>query len=370
MAGLEDVKVPPLEGQSLLERAGDLPLYKFLGLSFEKLEADLVVAKMLITDQHVQALGSLHGGVFSILVEGLGSAGALMASPQRAVGLEVSCSHFSEAPVGTCLVATGKPLYGGRTVQVWEVRVEEDIRSQLFESHVDTSEITVKDNKVTKPKEAVLFSIGRIGCFVMGNQQASGKGSLRMEEKRLATPMAVLQTSRLRQTFIEEFLDLRLVVTTEIVVVGRMLVTERCMQPFRALHGGVSALVVEAMGMTGAGLSSPGEPVKGIGVSCRHLRGVPVGTSVIAIAIPRRSGKAVQVWDVRIMEDLHPERAVIADSQADGIVIVEPRDVCRGHQGPLLAAGFYTCIVPVEIADLPTAEHMTKREADNVRPRL
>ncbi|CAI5475625.1 unnamed protein product [Closterium sp. Yama58-4] len=70
-------------------------------------------------------------------------------------------------------------------------------------------------------------------------------------------------------------------------------------QPFGNLHGGVSALVTEAVGSLGAAVAA-GAPVVGVEVACSHLRAAPIGTPLIAVGTPLRVGRTVQVWEVRL----------------------------------------------------------------------
>ncbi|CAI5536381.1 unnamed protein product [Closterium sp. Naga37s-1] len=70
-------------------------------------------------------------------------------------------------------------------------------------------------------------------------------------------------------------------------------------EPLGNLHGGVSALVTEAVGSLGAAVAA-GAPVVGVEVACSHLRGAPIGTPLIAVGTPLRVGRTVQVWEVRL----------------------------------------------------------------------
>lgn len=102
-------------------------LDRTLGITYDEVSAERVVARMPVTPDHHQPLGYLHGGASVVLAESVASVGATAAAlPEKvAFGLEINANHLRPVREGT-LRATATPLHRGRTTHVWEVRIEDE----------------------------------------------------------------------------------------------------------------------------------------------------------------------------------------------------------------------------------------------------
>ena len=88
-------------------------------------------------------------------------------------------------------------------------------------------------------------------------------------------------------------------------ICGKMPVDHRTRQPFGLLHGGASAAFAETLGSVGGNLlwESEADSVVGVEINANHLKSVKKGY-VYGKAEPIKLGRSIQVWEIRIKNDL------------------------------------------------------------------
>lgn len=109
----------------------------FLGVEFQDIGADFIVATMPVNERTKQPFGILHGGASVVLSETLGSvAGFLCAEPGSVVvGLEVNANHLRSATDGE-VTGVVRPLHIGRSTQVWETHISDQQGRKLCVSRL------------------------------------------------------------------------------------------------------------------------------------------------------------------------------------------------------------------------------------------
>lgn len=99
-----------------------------IGIEITLLTKDKVVATMPVDDRTRQPFGLLHGGASAALAETVASLGAFLnidSGTEAAVGVELNANHLRAKTEGI-VTATATPLHRGRTIHVWEIRIEDE----------------------------------------------------------------------------------------------------------------------------------------------------------------------------------------------------------------------------------------------------
>lgn len=104
-------------------------LIEHLGIVITEAGDDWLRATMPVDARTKQPFGLLHGGASVVLAETLGSmAGGYCvdAATQMVVGLEINANHLRAVREGT-VTGTARALHVGRSTQVWEIRIEDEV---------------------------------------------------------------------------------------------------------------------------------------------------------------------------------------------------------------------------------------------------
>lgn len=117
-----------MDKQQLLDDVGENELLKFLGVKVELISPERVVLTMEVTPKVHQYIGIMNGGVSLLLSETAASSGAVAGADLTKfapVGIEINANHLRSVSKGVITVEA-KPLYPGRTLNVWSVEITND----------------------------------------------------------------------------------------------------------------------------------------------------------------------------------------------------------------------------------------------------
>lgn len=114
---------------SILEQYGRDSLSPHLGIEYQEIGEDFLIARMPVDSRTVQPHGILHGGASVALAETLGSVASFMtldpASNQIPVGFEINANHIRPARSGW-VYGKVTPIHLGRRTHVWDIRITDE----------------------------------------------------------------------------------------------------------------------------------------------------------------------------------------------------------------------------------------------------
>jgi len=103
-------------------------LMEHLQIEYFKDSNNNLVAKMPVTEKHMQPMGILHGGASLALAESLGSAWSYLkveVGKYNVVGHNIQATHLRPAKNGI-LTATCNPIHMGRRTHVLDITIKDD----------------------------------------------------------------------------------------------------------------------------------------------------------------------------------------------------------------------------------------------------
>lgn len=110
--------------------------------------------------------------------------------------------------------------------------------------------------------------------------------------------------SKADQNHMGTALGIKFTKITKEEVCGTMPVNENTVQPFRILHGGASVALAETLCSIGAWINVPDDKsAVGLEINANHVRAVPEGKEVHALAKPIHIGLSTQVWEIKIYDE-------------------------------------------------------------------
>ncbi|HEX7814533.1 hotdog fold thioesterase [Dyella sp.] len=109
-----------------------------LGIEVTAVGEDWLRGTMPVDHRTHQPYGLLHGGASVALAETLGSTAAMLTldpALEAAVGLEINANHIRGVRSGI-VTGTARALHLGRSTQVWEIRIENEVGQLVCMSRI------------------------------------------------------------------------------------------------------------------------------------------------------------------------------------------------------------------------------------------
>ncbi|MFT4058072.1 MAG: hotdog fold thioesterase [Legionella sp.] len=127
----------------LLNQRGKNTMVEFLSIEFTEIGDDFLKATMPVTERTKQPIGILHGGANVALAETVASMAAntvVDLSQFYCVGLEINANHLRSVSEGVVTAITS-PIHLGRTTQVWQITIFNDLGKQTCVSRMTAAVI-------------------------------------------------------------------------------------------------------------------------------------------------------------------------------------------------------------------------------------
>jgi 1,4-dihydroxy-2-naphthoyl-CoA hydrolase len=135
-------------------------------------------------------------------------------------------------------------------------------------------------------------------------------------------PISVATVREAHRDTATSHLGIEILEVGEDFIRGRVPVDARTRQPYGILHGGVSIVLAETLGSSGATYASPpGHRAVGLEINANHLRSVSTGW-VIGTARPIHIGRTTHVWQIELVNDEGQKTCISRLTAA----ILAPRD--------------------------------------------
>jgi len=102
-----------------------VPFARLLGIEFQTVEPERLVATMTVRPDMVTRPETLHGGAVMSFADTVGAVATVVNLPAGMVTttMESKTNFVRAAPVGTEVTGTAEPVHKGRSTQVWTTRI-------------------------------------------------------------------------------------------------------------------------------------------------------------------------------------------------------------------------------------------------------
>jgi uncharacterized protein (TIGR00369 family) len=173
----------PNNDDDLIDMSTQVPaaVDTLLGIKYISASKTKVVAEMLITKNHTQPMGLMHGGVSCVIAESVGSVASNIANNNKPgetamVGLSLVANHLRSGIVGDTVVATATPLHVGMSSHVWNI----ELVSKKDGYRICSARLTTHVMKLNGQKHSSPF-LSPVGVEIKDKNGLRGNGGVQVE---------------------------------------------------------------------------------------------------------------------------------------------------------------------------------------------
>ncbi len=126
-----------------------------MGIELTEIGDDYLKGRMPVDERTRQPAGVLHGGASVLLAETLASWAATFCvdtSKSHCVGLEINANHVRPVSEGF-VTGTARPLHLGRSTQIWQVCIENEVAKPVCFSRVTIAVVNIPSSYVNRKTE-------------------------------------------------------------------------------------------------------------------------------------------------------------------------------------------------------------------------
>jgi uncharacterized protein (TIGR00369 family) len=123
---MNDKPAEPAQPRNFMMKPDEQPPFAdLMGMKITHVSPDKVTAEMLVTANHTNRNGVLHGGALMALADNLGGTAAVanLGPGGSTATIESKTNFFASIREGDVAKAECTPLHRGRTTTVWQTRI-------------------------------------------------------------------------------------------------------------------------------------------------------------------------------------------------------------------------------------------------------
>lgn len=128
MTSKKNLTPNPAYVQALIEKINSSPFPSHLPFRVTSITPNMCLVELDVTEQHMQPLGTVHGGIIATLIDTATYWAPFLGIPQDAgmVNVDLKLNYLKPTMLGSKLITEGNCLRAGRTINYAEASVRNE----------------------------------------------------------------------------------------------------------------------------------------------------------------------------------------------------------------------------------------------------